>query len=153
VLNESYLYTLIRYIEQNPLKAGIVRELRDWPYSGYRAFAGLESPIACLKGSIIFREFGGAGEAAAFFDTVVNDESAEALFEMIKNEAKAVENKETIAPRPEFRLAALRRAKTKAKRDSLIKEALLAGYSQSTIAEAAGMTQANVSRIIRKEDR
>ena len=33
VTDEAYLYTLMLYIEQNPLKAKIVKELEAYPYS------------------------------------------------------------------------------------------------------------------------
>ena len=31
--NEAYLATLIRYIHQNPVRAGLVNKARDWPWS------------------------------------------------------------------------------------------------------------------------
>ena len=36
---DSYLLECGRYIERNPLKAGLVRELRDYPWSSYRYYA------------------------------------------------------------------------------------------------------------------
>jgi putative transposase len=34
---ESYLWVVARYIEQNPLRAGMVRQAEDYPYSSARA--------------------------------------------------------------------------------------------------------------------
>ncbi|MFH0888807.1 MAG: transposase [Planctomycetota bacterium] len=34
---EPYLWAVARYIEQNPLRAGMVKELEDYPYSSARA--------------------------------------------------------------------------------------------------------------------
>ncbi len=34
--NEAYLATLIRYIHQNPVRAGLVSKVRDWPWSSAR---------------------------------------------------------------------------------------------------------------------
>jgi REP element-mobilizing transposase RayT len=34
--NEAYLATLIRYVHQNPVRAGLVRKVRDWPWSSAR---------------------------------------------------------------------------------------------------------------------
>lgn len=31
--NDAYLATLIRYIHQNPVRAGLVKKVRDWPWS------------------------------------------------------------------------------------------------------------------------
>jgi len=40
VQKESYLLELARYIVLNPVRAGMVRSARDWPWSSYRATAG-----------------------------------------------------------------------------------------------------------------
>jgi REP element-mobilizing transposase RayT len=45
VQKDSYLLELARYIVLNPVRAGMVRSAKDWPWSSYRATAGLaESP-------------------------------------------------------------------------------------------------------------
>jgi putative transposase len=46
---ESYLETCFFYIHQNPVKAGIVTELKDWPYSSYADYAGLRNGTLCNK--------------------------------------------------------------------------------------------------------
>ncbi|MDR7871166.1 MAG: transposase [Tissierellaceae bacterium] len=38
VETESYLVTVLRYIHQNPLKAGMVRELKDYEWSSYNQY-------------------------------------------------------------------------------------------------------------------
>lgn len=42
---EGYFLTVIRYIHQNPLKAGIVGEIGDYPWSSYREY--IEKPWIC----------------------------------------------------------------------------------------------------------
>jgi len=44
VEKESYLLELARYIVLNPVRARMVRSARDWPWSSYRATAGLADP-------------------------------------------------------------------------------------------------------------
>jgi hypothetical protein len=39
--DRNYAFTCFHYIHQNPLKAGLVGKLEDWPFSSYRDFAGL----------------------------------------------------------------------------------------------------------------
>lgn len=39
VLDESYLYAAVRYVEQNPVKAGLVERAEDYPWSSARAHA------------------------------------------------------------------------------------------------------------------
>lgn len=40
VEDERYLFTVIRYIHQNPLKAGICTRLEDYPYSSFQEYIG-----------------------------------------------------------------------------------------------------------------
>ena len=52
VTDEAYLYTLMCYIEQNPLKANMVKDLKEYPYSSYRYF--LEDVVPeCLEATNI----------------------------------------------------------------------------------------------------
>ena len=40
---DPYLEELIRYVHLNPVRAGIVKEPEDYPWSGHRAYLGLET--------------------------------------------------------------------------------------------------------------
>jgi len=44
VERDSYLLELARYIVLNPVRAKMVRSARDWPWSSYRATAGMVDP-------------------------------------------------------------------------------------------------------------
>ncbi len=46
---ESYLEDCFFYIHQNPLEAGLVKNLCDWPYSSYPDYAGLRNGTLCNK--------------------------------------------------------------------------------------------------------
>ncbi len=37
---ERYLLALVRYVHLNPLRAGLVADPADWPWSGHRAYLG-----------------------------------------------------------------------------------------------------------------
>ncbi len=49
VEKESYLLELSRYVVLNPVRAGMVRSVRDWPWSSYRATTGQISPPPFLN--------------------------------------------------------------------------------------------------------
>ena len=36
IYDEKYLYNCMRYIYNNPVKAGICEEIKDYPYSNYQ---------------------------------------------------------------------------------------------------------------------
>lgn len=48
VQKETYLLELSRYIVLNPVRAEMVRSAKDWPWSSYRATAGLTEPAGFL---------------------------------------------------------------------------------------------------------
>lgn len=43
----EYFESCIHYIHQNPTRAGLVRKMRDWPYSSYREFLKLSDFNIC----------------------------------------------------------------------------------------------------------
>lgn len=49
-----YLFTVIRYIHQNPLKAGMVRRMEEWRWSSYRSYFGTERDERLLDSDYIF---------------------------------------------------------------------------------------------------
>jgi len=52
----DYYQNCFYYIHQNPLKAGLVLELEDWPYSSYLDYAGLRGGTLCNK--LLAEKFG-----------------------------------------------------------------------------------------------
>jgi REP element-mobilizing transposase RayT len=48
VESDAHLHEAIRYIVLNPVRAGICKGPEDWPWSSYRACAGLELPSDLL---------------------------------------------------------------------------------------------------------
>jgi len=58
VEKENYLLELSRYIVLNPVRAGIVRSVRDWPWSSYRATIGQVKGSKCLNVDWLLGTFG-----------------------------------------------------------------------------------------------
>jgi REP element-mobilizing transposase RayT len=72
---ESYLLNLSRYVVMNPVRAGLTKHPGDWPWSSYRATAGLSSPPAFLAVDATLGLFGDGDESilrARFIDAVTN---------------------------------------------------------------------------------
>lgn len=57
VEKQSYLLELARYIVLNPVRSQMVRSARDWPWSSYRATAGLVNAPVCLQVDWILAAF------------------------------------------------------------------------------------------------
>ncbi|MFZ1304318.1 MAG: hypothetical protein WAR80_00680 [Ferruginibacter sp.] len=45
----DYLLTCFHYIHQNPSKAKLVKDLKDWPYSSYQDYYGDRNGTICNK--------------------------------------------------------------------------------------------------------
>ena len=58
VEKENYLLELSRYIVLNPVRAGMVRSVRDWPWSSYRATVGQVKGSKCLNVDWLLGTFG-----------------------------------------------------------------------------------------------
>jgi REP element-mobilizing transposase RayT len=55
---DAYLLQLIRYVHLNPLRAGLVRNAADYPWSGHRAYLGYGG-APWLSTDLAFRLLGG----------------------------------------------------------------------------------------------
>ena len=53
-----------RYVVLNPVRAGMVAEAGDWPWSSYRAMIGTVEPPPCLETDWLLGKFGQSREAA-----------------------------------------------------------------------------------------
>jgi hypothetical protein len=60
VERDAYLLELARYVVLNPVRAKVVRRAQDWPWSGYRATAGLEDAPSFLTIEWLLKQFSGA---------------------------------------------------------------------------------------------
>jgi putative transposase len=58
VQDEGYLLTLSRYVVLNPVRGGLVASPEEWPWSSYRATAGLDAVPSILQPDTLWREFG-----------------------------------------------------------------------------------------------
>jgi putative transposase len=53
---DAYLLTLCRYVERNPVAAGLVRHAGDWPWSSYRAHVGAAAAPAWLNTDALYAQ-------------------------------------------------------------------------------------------------
>ena len=148
ITDDAYLYTLMCYIEQNPLKANMVKDIAEYPYSSYHYFLNYKEIPECLKESWVVENYKEDTEAIEAFLTNPVDSSQ--LQELRKAsslvEAPNVDNRSKIDD-----LKALLENKTNIQeRNKTIVEAYKQGYSQHMIAKVLGLNQATVQRIIKR---
>ena len=58
VERQSHALEVHRYIALNPVRAGLVRDPEDWPWSSLRAVLGSEEPVCFLDVATVLSEFG-----------------------------------------------------------------------------------------------
>lgn len=147
VTDEAYLYTLILYIEQNPLKANIVKDLEIYPYSSYAYFLSDTIP-ECLQRSWVVQNF--QGDREAIKDLLNSSVNVAQLSEMKKAssllEAPNVDKK----PREEELREIFEKIKDKKERNRLIVQCYDKGYSQHMMAKVLGLSQQAVHGIIKR---
>jgi REP element-mobilizing transposase RayT len=110
---------VVRYIVLNPVAAGICRRPAAWPWSSYRATAGLEEPHPCLDTRRALDAFGGD---RATFCRYVSDR---------------------------LDLSSLERILRPGTESALVLANRVLGYSQSEIATVLGVSQTSVGRRLR----
>ncbi len=148
VADEAYLYTLMLYIEHNPLKAGIVNTPEAYPYSSANYFLSNEVP-ECLQRSWIVQNFRQEDKEAirAFLHT--RPDSSQ-LSEMKK--AASLVEAPNIDKKPDIRkLKKMFEDITDTqKRNKQILKAIDKGYSQHLIAKVLGISQPAVYGVIKR---
>ena len=147
VTDEAYLYTLMLYIEQNPLKAKMVKSLEEYPYSSYRYFMQEQIP-ECLQDAWVVQNFQDDREDMKVF--LNSDVDTSQLQEMKKAsslvEAPNIDKK----PKEENLREIFKESDTKQERNVKIVQAYKQGYSQHMMAKVLEMAQSTVNGIIKR---
>jgi len=148
VTDEAYLYTLMRYIEQNPLKANIVKHPEEYPYSSYHYFLNYKDIPECLKSSQIATNYKDDKEAIeALFTSPVDNTQ---LQELKKASSLIEASNRDKSPKIEDCQKLFENISETKKRNKQIVKAYRQGYSQHMIAKVLGLNQATVQRIIKR---
>ena len=147
VTDEAYLYTIILYIEQNPLKAKIVKNLIDYPYSSCHYFLDQDTPLF-LKDSWIVKNYKDDKEAIKVFLNSIVDTS---VLQELKTASSLIEAPNIDKkPNEEKLTKILLKSKDTKERNKLIVECYAQGYSQHMMAKILGLNQATVNRVIKR---
>ena len=148
VTDEAYLYTLMLYIEQNPLKAKMVKDLSEYPYSSYHYFLNSKTIPQCLKNSWIVKNFQADSEE---IKTFLNASVGTALLQELKKASSLVEAPNTDKKPDEEKLKImLLNVNDMKERNAQILNAYNQGYSQHMIAKVLGISQPAVNGVIKR---
>jgi len=148
VTDEAYLYTLMLYIEQNPIKANMVKKLEAYPYSSYHYFLKYNEIPECLKNAWIVQNHGKDKEA---IQVMLNSAIDYTILKELKNASSLVEAP-NIDKKPDIEILEQMFVNIEETnvRNLKIVDAYKNGYSQHMIAKVLGLNQATVQRIIKR---
>lgn len=147
VTDEAYLYTLIKYIEFNPLKAKMVERVGEYPYSSYTAFTETVQPILCLRESVMFTQFTVLADRVEFFESWYDED---VLKEIKKSSRLVVSSMGTDDLSIELLKTLFKEYADKSERNVKIVKAVDLGYSQHAIAKVLGVSQGTISHVMKR---
>jgi len=178
VEREGYLLELCRYVVLNPVRAGLIRQPDTYPWSSYRATAGLASAPACLTVDWLLSQFGRQRSAAqtkyrAFVAEGIGQESpweqvqgqvllgSDRFVEQLrpglqeKRPMKEIPRQQRFADRPTLRqLFPVRFRANRTQRNETIRRAHVEhGYSLSDIGRVLDLHYSTISRLVSAQER
>ena len=148
VTDEAYLYTLMCYIEQNPLKANMVKDIKEYPYNSYHYFLNYKEIPECLQHSWIVENYKEDKETIETFLTQPVDSTQ--LQELKTASSLAGEPNSDKTPKQEVLAKMFKNIKDIKRRNNTIVKAYKEGYSQHMIAKVLGMAQSTIHGIVKR---
>jgi REP element-mobilizing transposase RayT len=173
---ESYLLALCRYVVLNPVRANLVKNPKEWPWSSYRGTAGYGKPLSCLrtdwvleqlaneraKAIIRYREFvrEGIKEGAPWKEVkgqllLGNEDFIGKMKEWIrgKEKLKEIPRFQRYMGRPSLEEILKEKDRGKKSEERKIYEAYSRyGYTLKEIADYLGVHYSTVSRMVKKTE-
>ena len=169
VEKESYLLELARYIALNPVRAKIVNNAKDWPWSSYRTTAGLEQKPIWLNTDWLLAAFGvnkrKAVKAYQQFVSEGKDQSSpwssirNQVYlggkEFVKEMQSMIEQDKDLCevPRSQRRPTAqpieYYESRSKSRNDAIVETYRSGGYNLKQIGEHFGLHYSTVSGIVK----
>ena len=148
VADEAYLYTLMAYIEQNPLKANMLKDIAEYPYSSYHYFLDYANIPECLENAwVAINHKDDRVAIEAFLTTPVDTTQLQELKTASSLvEAPNIDNK----PKEEDLVKMFEDTTEKKKRNIQIVKAYEQGYSQHMMAKVLGISQQAVFGILKR---
>jgi len=149
ITSEGYLYTLIRYIEYNPIEAGISVNIGEYPFTLGALIFNYRDIIPCSKDSILFRDYN-LESLKEFLNISMTQKDIEYLKAKQKQKIKRTDDG--------IKLAKLKKLEehfldieNNQDRDLAIMNAYLDGHTQVSIAKLLKLSTSLVSKIIKSE--
>lgn len=143
ITNDEYYYTLIRYIEQNPIEAKLANTVGEYPYTLGAVIANRQTPITCTHHSKLLQELD-YENIQEMIGVKLKEEELELLQEIQKQKVITSDK----VNRPAYQKTLTEHFKNKERNDAII-TALEDGYTQAKIAKYIGISRSLVCKIVK----
>lgn len=143
VEDEKYFLTVLRYIHQNPVRAGLISECARHPFTSYHAYSLGFDPFGIADTAFALELFGTAKSLLEFFNTPTDD----TLNSQANTSGKEKELRQELATLLAKGPATSLEVMSKKQRDLILRTLKATGkYSSSQIAQVTGVSKATVVR-------
>lgn len=148
IMNETYLYQTIRYIEHNPIEAGIVNDITEFEYSLGALILNGNSIPSCSKESIPIRQYD-IEILAEFLGEKISTGEIRELEQQRREKIEIVDKKVKQRIKKELKKY-FDKSMNKESRNQAIYEAYRNGHTQLSISKELGLSDAMINIIIKK---
>ncbi len=145
--SEAYYYTLIRYIEHNPIEAGLASQIGEYPYTLGAVIVNRQTPVSCALHSRLLAELDFAN-IQEHIGAALDEDDLAMLSEL--QSQKSITPEHTRRP---ARTHTLKEHFDTLPRNEAILSSVTDGYTQAEVARYVGLSRSMVSKICNKQER
>ncbi len=150
ITSEGYLYTLVRYIEYNPVEAKISKEVTNYYFTLASLIFNSREHYPCCNDSLLLKQFD-IKTLHEFLESSISKDELEFLKEQEKQKVLKSVDGVVIKRSKEFE-EHFTDAQTKEERNFAILNAYLDGYSQVDIATHLNLSKSLISKVVKSGD-
>jgi len=142
--SDDHYYTLIRYIEQNPIEAKLAARVGEYPYTLGAVITNRQTPPSCTLDSRLLAELD-YENIQEMIGVVLQEDELDMLSDIQKQKSVIVGERH----RPAYSQT-LREHFSKRPRDEAIFHAIQDGYTQAEAARHIGLSRSMISKIVKR---
>jgi REP element-mobilizing transposase RayT len=150
ITSENYLYTLIKYIEYNPVEAKLWDKVTLYPYTFAHHIFHAKTYLPCCEESILLKDFD-MKTLNGFLGEPITENELEYISTKAKQKIVKHNDGIKISQSKQFE-EHFYDALTKQERNIAIVNAYLDGYSQASIAVYLNLSKSLISKVIKSGD-
>ena len=150
ITSEDYLYTLIRYIEYNPIEAGLSKKVNEYPFTLASLIFHSKEHYPCSNESLLIKEFD-IQTLHEFLETSLTEDELTYLQE--KEKQKILKSNDGIILKCSRKFEEhFSDIETRNERNLAILNAYLDGYTQVDIASYLKVSKSLISKVVKSGD-